>query len=256
VGGLAVLWVGAYLCLKGELTIGQLIAFRIISGNVVGPIIRLAGTWQTVQGLQISVERLADVVDAPTEQHEDARPIALPPISGKVEFDRLSFRFRPHSPLVVKSVSFTVEPGKFVGIVGQSGSGKSTIMKLLPRLYDPTEGVIRIDDYDIAKVDIDSLRQQIGIVPQDSMLFDGSVRDNIDGALLDLSTFYRDILVLQSHGSEILNVDLEPEIANYARTTQPKRTLEQIDALLTARTNLSRNAAPLATLEALFCALK
>jgi len=145
----------------------------------VGPIIRLAGTWQTVQGLQISVERLADVVDAPTEQHEDARPIALPPISGKVEFDRLSFRFRPHSPLVVKSVSFTVEPGKFVGIVGQSGSGKSTIMKLLPRLYDPTEGVIRIDDYDIAKVDIDSLRQQIGIVPQDSMLFDGSVRDNI-----------------------------------------------------------------------------
>jgi len=165
--------------LKGELTVGQLIAFRIISGNVVGPIIRLAGTWQTVQGLQISVERLADVVDAPTEQHEDARPIALPPISGKVEFDQLSFRFRPHSPLVVKSVSFTVEPGKFVGIVGQSGSGKSTIMKLLPRLYDPTEGVIRIDDYDIAKVDIDSLRQQIGIVPQDSMLFDGSVRDNI-----------------------------------------------------------------------------
>jgi ATP-binding cassette subfamily B protein len=179
IGGLAVLWVGAYLVLKGELTVGQLIAFRIISGNVVGPIIRLAGTWQTVQGLQISVERLADVVDAPTEQHEDARPIALPPISGKVEFDRLSFRFRPHSPLVVKSVSFTVEPGKFVGIVGQSGSGKSTIMKLLPRLYDPTEGVIRIDDYDIAKVDIDSLRQQIGIVPQDSMLFDGSVRDNI-----------------------------------------------------------------------------
>ena len=179
IGGLAVLWVGAYLVLKGELTVGQLIAFRIISGNVVGPIIRLASTWQTVQGLQISIERLADVVDAPTEQHEDSRPIALPPITGKVEFDKLSFRFRPHSPLVVKSVSFTVEPGKFVGIVGQSGSGKSTIMKLLPRLYDPTEGVIRIDDYDIAKVDIDSLRQQIGIVPQDSMLFDGSVRDNI-----------------------------------------------------------------------------
>jgi len=179
IGGLAVLWVGAYLVLKGELTIGQLIAFRIISGNVVGPIIRLAGTWQTIQGLQISVERLADVVDAETEQSPEARPIALPPIKGRVEFDRLSFRFRPHAPLVVKNVSFTVEPGCFVGIVGQSGSGKSTIMKLLPRLYDPTEGVIRIDDYDIAKVDIDSLRQQIGIVPQDSMLFDGTVRDNI-----------------------------------------------------------------------------
>jgi ATP-binding cassette, subfamily B, bacterial HlyB/CyaB len=179
IGGLAVLWVGAYLVLKGELTIGQLIAFRIISGNVVGPIIRLAGIWQTIQGLQISVERLADVVDAETEQDADARPIALPPISGRVEFDRVSFRFRPHAPLVVKNVSFTVDPGCFVGIVGQSGSGKSTIMKLLPRLYEPSEGVIRIDDYDIAKVDIDSLRQQIGIVPQDSMLFDGTVRDNI-----------------------------------------------------------------------------
>jgi DNA polymerase-3 subunit delta' len=83
-----------------------------------------------------------------------------------------------------------------------------------------------------------------------------SIRDNIDGTLLDLSTFYRDVLVLQSNGTEILNIDLEAEIANYARTTQPKRTIEQIDAILTARTHLSRNSAPLATLEALFCALK
>ena len=179
IGGLAVLWVGAYLVLEGQLTVGQLIAFRIISGNVVGPIIRLAGTWQTIQSLQISVERLADVVDAPTEQPEDAQPIALPPIKGKVEFDSVSFRFNPHGPSVVKSVSFCIDAGKFIGIVGQSGSGKSTIMKLLPRLYNLEDGVIRIDDYDIQKVDLDSLRQQIGIVPQDSMLFDGSVRDNI-----------------------------------------------------------------------------
>ncbi len=179
VGGLAVLWVGAYLVLKGDLTVGQLIAFNIISGNVVGPIINLASTWQTVQGLQISIERLSDVVDAPTEQPMDVRPIALPPIKGKVEFENVNFRFKTHAPLVVKSVSFMVDPGCFVGIVGQSGSGKSTIMKLLPRLYPPTEGLIRIDDYDIAKVDLDSLRQQIGIVPQDSMLFDGSIRENI-----------------------------------------------------------------------------
>ncbi len=179
IGSLAVLWVGAFLVLDGQLTIGQLIAFRIISGNVVGPIIRLAGTWQTIQGLQISIERLADVVDAQTEQPEDAKPIALPPIRGKVEFENVSFRFNPHVAPVVKSVSFTVDSGKFIGIVGQSGSGKSTIMKLLPRLYNLEDGVIRIDDYDIQKVDLDSLRQQIGIVPQDSMLFDGSVRDNI-----------------------------------------------------------------------------
>ena len=179
IGGLAVLWVGAYLVLEGQLTIGQLIAFRIISGNVVGPIIRLAGTWQTIQTLQISIERLADVVDAQPEQPADAQPIALPPIKGKVEFENVSFRFNPHAAPVVKSVSFSVDSGKFIGIVGQSGSGKSTIMKLLPRLYNLEEGVIRIDDYDIQKVDLDSLRQQIGIVPQDSMLFDGSVRDNI-----------------------------------------------------------------------------
>ena len=179
IGGLAVLWVGAYLVLEGQLTIGQLIAFRIISGNVVGPIIRLAGTWQTIQSMQISIERLADVVDAQTEQPEAAQPISLPPINGKVEFENVSFRFKEHAPLVVKSVSFSIDPGKFIGIVGQSGSGKSTIMKLLPRLYNLEDGVIRIDDYDIQKVDLDSLRQQIGIVPQDSMLFDGSVRDNI-----------------------------------------------------------------------------
>jgi len=179
IGSLAVLWVGAYLVLKGELTVGQLIAFNIISGNVVGPIIRLAGTWQTIQGLQISVERLADVVDAQTEQCQDAQPIALPPIKGKVEFENISFRFKAHSPLVVKSVSFSIDAGRFIGIVGQSGSGKSTIMKLLPRLYSPSDGVIKIDDYDISKVDLDSLRQQIGIVPQDAILFDGSIRDNI-----------------------------------------------------------------------------
>ena len=91
------LWVGAYLVLEGQLTIGQLIAFRIISGNVVGPIIRLAGTWQTIQSLQISIERLADVVDAETEQPEDAHPISLPLIKGKVEFENVSFRFNPHA---------------------------------------------------------------------------------------------------------------------------------------------------------------
>ena len=179
VGGLAVLWVGAYLVLEGDLTIGQLIAFRIISGNVVSPIIRLAQTWQTIQGLQISIERLADVVDAEPEQELESRPIALPPIKGKIDFEKIDFSFNPQAPLIVKNVSFSIDAGSFIGIVGQSGSGKSTIMKLLPRMYLPQSGTIRIDDYDISKVDIDSLRQQIGIVPQDSMLFDGTVRDNI-----------------------------------------------------------------------------
>ena len=119
-----------------------------------------------------------DVVDAEPEQSLESRPIALPPIQGKIEFENVDFG-NPHSPLVVKNVSFLTEPGKFIGIVGQSGSGKSTIMKLLPRMYRPKSGTIRIDDYDISKVDIDSLRRQMSIVPQDSMLFDGTVRDNI-----------------------------------------------------------------------------
>ena len=123
--------------------------------------------------------RLADVVDAETEQPIDSEPISIPPIKGKVEFENVNFRFSTHAPLVVKSVSFCIEPGKFIGIVGQSGSGKSTIMKLVPRLYNLEEGSIKIDDYDISKVDLDSLREQIGIVPQDSMLFDGTVRENI-----------------------------------------------------------------------------
>ena len=83
----------------------------------------MAGTWQTIQSLQISIERLADVVDAKTEQPDDYQPIALPPIKGKVEFENVSFRFNPHAPNVVKSVSFCIDPGKFIGIVGQSGSG-------------------------------------------------------------------------------------------------------------------------------------
>ena len=134
IGGLAVLWVGAYLVLEGQLTVGQLIAFRIISGNVVGPIIRLAGTWQSIQSLQISVERLADVVDAPTEQPEDSI-IALPQFRARLSLTMSVF----DSILMLPSCKiseFCVDSGKFVGIVGQSGSGKSTIMKLLPRLYN------------------------------------------------------------------------------------------------------------------------
>ena len=131
-------WVPIWF-LKVSLTIGQLIAFRIISGNVVGPIIRLAGTWQTIQSLQISIERLADVVDAPTEQPEDIQPIALPPIKGKVEFENVSFSFNPHAAPVVKSVSFCIDQANSSELLVKVVAVKSTIMKLLPRLYNLEE---------------------------------------------------------------------------------------------------------------------
>ncbi|WP_226412554.1 peptidase domain-containing ABC transporter [Synechococcus sp. MU1642] len=178
--GLITLWVGAYLVIKGELTIGQLIAFRIISGYVVGPLINLATSWQTFQGVALSIERLSDVVDAQAEGSDnELDQLPLPPVAGEVVFQSVDFRFGDGTPLVVRNVSFSVPAGAFIGIVGRSGSGKSTIMKLLPRLYEPEKGRILIDGYDLAKLQLGSVRRQIGIVPQDSLLFEGSVRDNI-----------------------------------------------------------------------------
>ena len=178
--GLLTLWVGAYLVIKGDLTIGQLIAFRIISGYVVGPLINLATSWQTFQGVALSIERLSDVVDAKAEGSDnELDQLPLPPVAGEVTFQSVDFRFAEGAPLVVKNVSFQIPAGAFIGIVGRSGSGKSTIMKLLPRLYEPDKGRILIDGYDLAKLQLGSVRRQIGIVPQDSLLFDGSIRDNI-----------------------------------------------------------------------------
>ena len=177
---LMVLWVGASLVLDGQLTLGQLIAFRIISGYVTQPLLRLSTIWQRIQELRVSFERLADIVDTPEESTDlDKGKIPLPPIEGKVEFKNLQFRFNPGTPQILKNINLSIPPGTFVGVVGQSGSGKSTLMKLLPRLYSPTEGNILIDNYDIDKVELYSLRRQIGIVPQEPLLFTGSVSDNI-----------------------------------------------------------------------------
>ncbi len=177
---LLVLWVGASLVLKGELTLGQLIAFRIISGYVTQPLLRLSTIWQNIQELRVSFERLADVVDTPEESSAaDRANIPLPPIEGDVRFENVSFHFNPGSPEVLNSIDLHIPMGTFVGIVGQSGSGKSTLMKLLPRLYSPTKGRILVDGYDIDKVELYSLRRQIGIVPQDPLLFSGTVSENI-----------------------------------------------------------------------------
>ena len=180
VSQLMVLWVGATMVLSGDFTLGQLIAFRIISGYVTEPLLRLSTIWQNILELRISFERLADVIDTPQESDEvDKSKVMLPPLQGDVRFENLSFRFRKGQPLVLKDANLEVPAGTFVGIVGQSGSGKSTLMKLLPRLYEPEEGRILIDGYDISKVELYSVRRQIGVVPQDPLLFSGSVSENI-----------------------------------------------------------------------------
>ncbi len=177
---LMVLWVGASLVLSGDLTLGQLIAFRIISGYVTQPLLRLSTIWQRIQELRVSFERLADIVDATEESTDtDKGKIPLPPVVGNVKFENIDFRFNPGSPTILKNIDLEIPAGKFVGVVGQSGSGKSTLMKLLPRLYSPNEGRIFVDGYDIDKVELYSLRKQIGIVPQEPLLFTGSVSDNV-----------------------------------------------------------------------------
>jgi HlyB family type I secretion system ABC transporter len=189
ISSLLVLWVGSYLVLEGKLTLGQLIAFRIISGYVTSPLLRLTQLWQNFQETALSLERIADILDTPMESDEiDRGNIPMPMIDGNVKFDNVSFRFAPTGPLNLDSVNLEFPAGKFIGIVGQSGSGKSTLMKLLPRLYPLESGRILVDDYDISKVELYSLRQQIGIVPQDTLLFEGSIQENIALNYPDAST--------------------------------------------------------------------
>ena len=177
---LLVLWVGAYLVLNQKLTLGQLIAFRIISGYVTGPLLRLAQIWQNFQATGLSLERLSDIVDSPQEADESDRGnIPLPAVQGDVKYENVSFRFAASGPLQLSNVSVEIPAGTFVAIVGQSGSGKSTLTKLLARLYEPDAGRIVVDGYDISKVELYSLRRQIGIVPQETLLFDGTVQENI-----------------------------------------------------------------------------
>ena len=180
VSSILVLWVGASLVLDSKLTLGQLIAFRIIAGYVTGPLLRLLTIWQNFQETALSIERLSDIVDSPLEVEEENRfNIPMPLIQGKVVYEDITFQFTSHGRPQLNRINLTFEAGSFVGIVGQSGSGKSTLMKLLPRLYDPTQGRITIDNYDIAKVELYSLREQIGIVSQDPLLFEGTVQENI-----------------------------------------------------------------------------
>ena len=177
---LLVLWVGAKLVLDGYLSLGQLIAFRIISGYVTQPVLRLSSIWQNIQELKISFERLADVIDTPQESDEtDKDKIPLPKIKGEVQFQGIDFSFNKSEKNILENLDLKVDSGQFVGIVGESGSGKSTLMKLLPRLYKPNKGKIFIDNIDIDKVELYSLRRQIGVVPQEPLLFSGSISQNI-----------------------------------------------------------------------------
>ena len=177
---LIVLWYGAIMVLNGEFTLGQLIAFRIISGYVTQPILRLSTIWQQYQEIKISFERLGDIVNTPKEnESKDLGKIQLPIVEGNIVFDNVSFKFIGDSKTTLNKINCQIDKNSFVGIVGKSGSGKSTFCKLISRLYVPNKGTVLIDNYDVQKVEISSIRRQLGIVSQDPLLFAGTIRDNI-----------------------------------------------------------------------------
>ena len=177
---LLVLWMGAYLVLEGKLTLGELIAFRIIAGYVTNPLLRLSQLWQQFLETALSIERLGDILnhteESPPEQQHN---LPMPPVTGAVTYEDVDFSFAGNDQLQLKQINVDIAAGSFVGIVGQSGSGKSTMMKILPRFYQPQSGRILIDGYDISKVELYSLRRQLGVVPQNPLLFDGTIHENI-----------------------------------------------------------------------------
>ncbi|MGV0028391.1 type I secretion system permease/ATPase [Phormidesmis priestleyi] len=175
---LLILWVGAGLVIKQELTVGQLVAFQMLSGRVTGPLLRLVQLWQNLQQVLLSVDRIGDILNVAPEA-EPGSGLVLPPLKGQVTFDQVFFRYNPAQEPVLKGISFATEPGMLVGVVGRSGSGKSTLSKLLQRLYLPEAGRILVDGFDIKSADLHSLRTQMGVVLQEDFLFKGSILDNI-----------------------------------------------------------------------------
>lgn len=174
----ATLWLGARLVIDGQLTVGQLVAFNMLAGRVAQPIMRLAQLWTNFQQTGVSVQRLGDILNSQTELAQATRS-ALPALRGQVEFDQVHFRYRADGSEVLRGISLVIHPGEVLGIVGRSGSGKSTLTRLLQRLYVPERGRVLVDGMDLALADVSSLRRQIGVVLQDSLLFNRSIRENI-----------------------------------------------------------------------------
>ncbi|MEM7769549.1 MAG: peptidase domain-containing ABC transporter [Cyanobacteria bacterium P01_A01_bin.37] len=180
VGNTALLWFGAMLVIQDQLTIGQFVAFNMMLGYVINPVVELANLWDELQEVFIAIERLDDVFTSKPETLSQQGLMVMPQIRGEVCVENVTFRYTEDNDRnVLQNISFTVHPGQTVAIVGRSGSGKSTLVKLLEGLYAPTGGRIMIDGHDIHHVSPPSLRSQIGSVPQDCFLFSGTIFDNI-----------------------------------------------------------------------------
>jgi ATP-binding cassette, subfamily B, bacterial HlyB/CyaB len=174
----AMLWYGARLVMEQQLSVGQFVAFNMFAQRVAQPIMRMAQLWTDFQQTGISMARLGDILDTRTEVPPTSAA-QLPALKGRIQFDAVSFRYRPEAPPVMQGMSLEIKPGEVIGIVGRSGSGKSTLTKLVQRLYTPEQGRVLVDGIDISLIDAAQLRRQIGVVLQENLLFNRSVRENI-----------------------------------------------------------------------------
>lgn len=180
-----ILWFGAQLVLSGDLTIGMLIAFNMLAGRLSAPIIKIAQLWNEFQQANISINRLADILNIPQEKgHEDSR-MSVSTLLGNIEVSNVSFTYPGSNKVILKDVNMKIKQNQIIGLVGRSGSGKSTITKLIQRLYIPNEGNIKIDGIDISSINPTLLRKQVGVVLQDNFLFNKTIKENI--AIMDPS---------------------------------------------------------------------
>jgi subfamily B ATP-binding cassette protein HlyB/CyaB len=178
-GVVALLYFGARLVIEGKLTVGELVAFNMLAGQVAGPVLRIAQLVQDFQQARIAVERLGDILNAPAEPAMSASRASLPAVRGQISFEGVTFRYRADGPEVLRNISLEVRAGETLGVVGPSGSGKSTLTKLIQRLHTPERGRVLVDGVDLAMVDPAWLRRQLGVVLQENILFHRTVRDNI-----------------------------------------------------------------------------
>ena len=177
--GFLVLLYGAHLVLGGEFSVGQLMAFTMLTAMITGPLFRFLNVWNEIQDVNIAMERLNDIYETEAEEAEPERTVVLPNLKGSIRFEQVNFRYQADGRFALQNISLDIAPGQQIALVGRSGSGKSTLASLLLRMYSPTSGKITIDGYDLKHANLASLRRQIGVVQQDNVLFSGTIRDNI-----------------------------------------------------------------------------
>lgn len=176
---LGIIWFGAHLVIDGVISVGQLVAFNMLAGRVSAPILKLVQLWQDFQQAGISIKRLGDILNAPKEINPPNEQSSITSLKGLIQFDNVAFKYRVDGPSILHQINLTIKPKDVIGIVGASGSGKSTMTKLIQRLYTPASGRVTIDGVDVSMINSSDLRQQVGVVLQENFLFNCSIRDNI-----------------------------------------------------------------------------